>query len=132
MFRPFVGEVMTGRIKSMSKIGMRVSLDSFFSDIFVPDYAMQDPSEWDEQEKVWVWKLEGREGDAFIMDVGEEVRFRVRSLKFSSNVVGGVGPAEVNLAKGQDCAFEIIAEVNSDGLGLTSWWQETQETQLDT
>lgn len=122
-----------GRIKSMSKTGMKISLDQFFEDIYVPDYAMQDPSVWDEEEKVWVWKLEGREGDDFFMDVGEEVRFRVRSLKFSSSVVseeggGGAGPSsDASLTlKAKECAFEIIAEVNSDGLGLCSWWQEAK------
>lgn len=47
--------------------GLRVSV-GFFSDVLIPDYALQTPSYYDEAEGVWVWKYEG--SDMF-MDVGE-------------------------------------------------------------
>eukprot|EP00955_Chlamydomonas_euryale_P067610 359882-Chlamydomonas_euryale.AAC.2 len=40
VFRPFVGEVLVGQLKSCSREGLRVSL-GFFDDILVPDYMLQ-------------------------------------------------------------------------------------------
>lgn len=41
MFRPFVGEVITGRIMAATHHGIRLSLE-FFDDIFVPAHLMFD------------------------------------------------------------------------------------------
>jgi len=59
VFRPYVGEVLVGRLLSCSKEGLRVGLD-FFDDVLVPEHALQDPSEFNEGEKLWVWKFDGR------------------------------------------------------------------------
>ena len=81
---------------------------------------------------MWVWKLEGREGDDFVMEQGEEVRFRVRALKFSTKTIKskqttGDGALPGVESAGNQPPLEVIAEVNSDGLGLTSWWKEVAE-----
>jgi hypothetical protein len=47
--------------------GLRVSL-GFFNDVLIPDYALQQPSLFHEEEGLWVWKYEG--SDMF-MDIGE-------------------------------------------------------------
>ena len=44
VFRPFVGEVLVGRVAQSSEGGLRVSL-GFFDDIIVPSYLLQTPSE---------------------------------------------------------------------------------------
>eukprot|EP00775_Hariotina_reticulata_P001173 gene1173-1511_t len=72
VFRPFVGEVIVGKLQSCNKEGLRVSL-GFFKDVLIPDYALQTPSYFDESEGIWIWKYEG--SDMF-MDIGEEIRFR--------------------------------------------------------
>jgi DNA-directed RNA polymerase III subunit RPC8 len=46
--------------------GLRVSL-GFFSDVLIPDYALQAPSLYNHEEGVWVWKYDG--SDMF-MDIG--------------------------------------------------------------
>lgn len=64
VFRPYVGEVIVGRLKSCSREGLKVSVD-FFDDIIIPEYALQEPSFYNESEKLWVWKFDGtccREG----------------------------------------------------------------------
>ncbi|KAI8087477.1 RNA polymerase Rpb7 [Thamnidium elegans] len=40
VFRPFVGEILTGKIKSCSPSGVRVSM-GFFDDILIPGGALQ-------------------------------------------------------------------------------------------
>lgn len=57
---------------------MRVSL-GFFEDIYVPEHALQDPSLFDDNEKLWMWKFDDND---MYMDLQEEVRFRVDSVKF--------------------------------------------------
>lgn len=58
VFRPYVGEVITGTLRSCSKEGLRVCL-GFFSDVLVPEHALQDPSFFNEGEKLWVWRFDG-------------------------------------------------------------------------
>jgi DNA-directed RNA polymerase III subunit RPC8 len=57
VFRPFVEEVVVGRIKSCSKTeGVAVSL-GFFDDIVIPPEALQHPYRFDENEQVSEMKL---------------------------------------------------------------------------
>lgn len=52
----------------------------FFDDVFIPEHALQEPSFFDDHEKLWVWKFE--DSDMY-MDLEEEVRFRVHAVKFN-------------------------------------------------
>lgn len=124
VFRPFVGEVLVGKLKSCSKEGIKLSL-GFFEDVLIPDYAMQEPSFYDEGEKLWVWKFDGND---MYMDISEDVRFRVHALRFNAPPT----PMEQAAAQGDDkligtparpvSPFEVVGEINGDGLGLLSWW----------
>jgi DNA-directed RNA polymerase subunit E'/Rpb7 len=58
---------------------LKVSL-GFFEDVSIPDYALQQPSYFDEAENIWIWKYEGA---SMYMDIGEEVRFRVSGVRFN-------------------------------------------------
>ncbi|KAF1778970.1 protein of unknown function DUF4455 [Phytophthora cactorum] len=78
VFRPFVGEVLKGRIVSCTEEHIRVSMD-FVQDIIIPSYALQTPSYFGE---ALVWKYsEGQE--KFYMDLHEEIRFRVTNINFT-------------------------------------------------
>eukprot|EP00854_Cymbomonas_tetramitiformis_P010798 gene10798-12774_t len=78
VFRPYVGEVLIGRLEKSNSAGLKVTLD-FFNDVFVPEHALQAPSEFDEQEQLWVWKIDGNEA---YMELEEKVRFRVMAVRF--------------------------------------------------
>ncbi len=113
VFRPFIGEVLTGRLVSCTKDGIKVSL-GFFENVLVPSYLLQQPSEFDEKERVWVWKYKDEDEDDEGEDENEEadsesqaeqrltmekndlVRFRVRSLEFTRIVSSGRGKLQVN------------------------------------
>jgi DNA-directed RNA polymerase III subunit RPC8 len=75
VFRPYVGEILVGKISSSNKEGVRISL-GFFDDIFVPATLLQNNSVFNSQSGVWVWTWEGNE---MAMDIGEEVRRRFLS-----------------------------------------------------
>jgi DNA-directed RNA polymerase III subunit RPC8 len=55
IFRPFVEEVLLGRIAKSSPEGIQVKLGDFFQDIHIPAYWMLRPSKFDEKTKLWVW-----------------------------------------------------------------------------
>lgn len=112
MFRPFVGEVLTAKLKSCDKTGLWLSMD-FFSDIFVPDYYLQQPSAYDESENVWFWNYHDTK---MYMDLEETIRFRVAHVKFP--------PLPLEQAKDAKpfAPMEITGDINADGLGLACWW----------
>uniref|UniRef100_A0A7S0V8B2 DNA-directed RNA polymerase III subunit RPC8 n=1 Tax=Polytomella parva TaxID=51329 RepID=A0A7S0V8B2_9CHLO len=125
IFRPFPGEVIKGKVKSMDKNGIYVSL-GFFDDIFIPDYALQEPSFFDDSEKIWIWKF-SEEHNLYI-DKEEEVVFTVQNIKFSSIPT----PQQLATAVGEDKLLgtvmrpfrpmEVFGNINGDGLGMTAWW----------
>jgi len=42
VFRPFKGEILTGRISSSTQHGIKVRLGGFFDDVFItPDYMFE-------------------------------------------------------------------------------------------
>ncbi len=60
VFRPFLEEVLTGKIKSSTKEGVTVSL-GFFDDIMIPSEALQHPCRFDESDQVSFFKRDQRE-----------------------------------------------------------------------
>lgn len=128
VFRPYVDEVLTGRIKSCSSDGVQVSL-GFFDDIIIPPSALQQPARFDEAEQVWVWEYEDGKHSLF-MDPGEEVRFRVAAETFTDTTPVGPDLTPADPAPGADqlptpqrkTPYLITATINEPGLGLHSWW----------
>lgn len=116
IFKPFISEILTGRISSLSKDEVRVSLD-FFEDVVIPKSQLQEPSTFDPQERRWTWTYEegGEEGNPLqlTLDVGDQVfietnfhshlcvfnhvflllqvRFKVRNVTFTSVTISAKG-----------------------------------------
>ena len=74
MFRPFVGEVIIGKVIQSNKDGVRISLD-FFDDILIPASNLQTPSAFNPSTNLWVWKYETdpESTNEFPLTIGEEV-----------------------------------------------------------
>jgi DNA-directed RNA polymerase III subunit RPC8 len=111
IFRPFVEEVCLGFISHSSPEGIHVSI-GFFDDIFIPAYWMLRPSRFDKQSGLWIWtpkyddddgdeneisvplevKQESQEENKFEMEIGSEIRFKVKSINFTqvTNTAKGV------------------------------------------
>lgn len=90
VFRPFVEEIITGKIRSCSREGVHVTL-GFFDDILIPPTSLQHPSKFNETEQAWVWEYgtdDGSKHDLF-MDPGEVIRFRVTAEMFSETCPAG-------------------------------------------
>ena len=43
VFRPFVGEILEGKIKNSNSEGIQLTLD-FFDDVYIPAHYLQEPS----------------------------------------------------------------------------------------
>ncbi|KAL9905388.1 DNA-directed RNA polymerase III subunit RPC8 isoform X1 [Glossina fuscipes] len=144
VFRPPVGNVLTGKIRSCSHEGVHVTL-GFFDDILIPPTALQHPSRFDETERAWVWEYpldDGGKHDLF-MDIGEPIKFRVsREIFEESSPIGP--PKNETLQPGtsaQGCTsaaqqtneartpYKIIAAINESGLGVLSWWDQQQQAE---
>eukprot|EP00736_Rhodelphis_marinus_P007521 Rmarinus@m.8673 len=108
VFRPFVGEIITGIIRSCSPEGINVSLRSaqatkqtdFFSDVFIPSSNMPDNCFFDEEDKQWVWPFHDQATDhreRLVLELDCEVRLRVVEVSF--HVDRGLGPPRLGLPK---------------------------------
>uniref|UniRef100_UPI00358E2D35 DNA-directed RNA polymerase III subunit RPC8 isoform X1 n=1 Tax=Myxine glutinosa TaxID=7769 RepID=UPI00358E2D35 len=142
VFRPFLDEIVVGKIRSCGPEGVQVSL-GFFDDIIIPPESLQQPSKFDETEQVWAWEYETDDGthDLF-MDIGEDIRFRVIDETFvdttptgPSNAVEPASPSgsgtvtvsgtesavQEELQKKQ-APYTLTGSISEPGLGLLSWW----------
>uniref|UniRef100_A0A0D9X4N4 DNA-directed RNA polymerase subunit n=1 Tax=Leersia perrieri TaxID=77586 RepID=A0A0D9X4N4_9ORYZ len=68
MFRPFVGEVLVGKISGYDEKGLHVSLD-FFSDICIPGHLMQYGTARALDGR---WMLKTEDGDGLYLDMDDE------------------------------------------------------------
>ncbi|EEB07513.1 DNA-directed RNA polymerase III complex subunit Rpc25 [Schizosaccharomyces japonicus yFS275] len=129
VFRPFRGEVMLGRIKSCTELGIRVTL-GFFDDIFVPKEMLPDPSVYNAQERAWVWRVPSEETDGepseLFMDVGEEIRFQIESEHFidisPSRPSANSAAATTDVRTEAEAPYSLVASCSKDGLGIPAWW----------
>jgi DNA-directed RNA polymerase III subunit RPC8 len=63
VFRPFVEEVLLGKIFKSTPEGIQVKLGDFFQDIHIPAYWMLRPSKFEEKSNSWVWSPDYGDGD---------------------------------------------------------------------
>ncbi|EGD73704.1 hypothetical protein PTSG_05411 [Salpingoeca rosetta] len=126
MFRPFVGEVLKGTIRSCSRdSGIRVSLGTFFDDVVIPPDKLRPGSFFDEAKQTWIWRysaddavhdLEYSLEDEIYFMVDEEIftdippRTRLESKKAAEETAA------------QQVPYLIKAKADLDGLGMCEWW----------
>jgi len=120
VFRPFIDEVLIGKIKSCSRDGVTISL-GFFDDILIPPEYLQQPSKFDDSEQVWVWEYETPEETYDLsMDISESIRFRIADEMFVDTIPQSKADESVN--KENLAPYSLKAHVSEPGLGLLSWW----------
>ncbi|KAM7279175.1 hypothetical protein ACFE04_006309 [Oxalis oulophora] len=115
VFRPFVGEVISAKLKESDT---NVTL-GFFDDIYVPVHFLPAPSHYeltrDRNRVRWIWEYDNQ---TFPIDEIDEIKFRVESVNYP--------PIPVELPE-QSKAFApmvITGTIDQDGLGPAAWWQE--------
>ncbi|ESO00825.1 hypothetical protein HELRODRAFT_112966 [Helobdella robusta] len=128
VFRPFVDEILTGKIKNSSSEGVNVTL-GFFDDIFIPADSLPIPNRFIEASQLWAWEYEMEDGKKhdLIIEHGEEIRFKVIDEMFVDKTPSTLAnpttiqqPTDANVAP-----YSIVASISDPGLGLLSWWAGT-------
>jgi len=79
-FKPFRGEIITGKVRACSEDGIYVSL-GFFEDVFIPATELQVPSTFQTSEQLWVWTYESESEDGTVE--GENALSFFTALSFS-------------------------------------------------
>ncbi|CAH1178932.1 unnamed protein product [Phaedon cochleariae] len=125
VFRPFIEEILVGRIRSCSQEGVHVTL-GFFEDIVIPPTALQHPSRFDENEQAWVWEYDTGDGNKhdLFMDAGEIIRFRVTAETFNETCPAGPSSMQETQESNENkIPYLLTGSINEPGLGLLSWWK---------
>ncbi|KAG8462991.1 hypothetical protein KFE25_001764 [Diacronema lutheri] len=91
VFCPFVGQILVGKITTLSKDGLVVSLE-FFDNVVITPENMRQPVAFEEAEldakgatlvnAAWCWKFNKQD---FYIDVDEFIRFRVVEVAFNAS-----------------------------------------------
>lgn len=143
VFRPFVGEVLIGKVRSQSRTGIRVSM-GFFDDLYVPTHFVREPSHFDPTSNQWYWvppTEDGEPEEKFFVEDGSEIRFKAVSESFhdvppplpeklaqkrkqsladtDSRAQLDEGEADFNVAQS---AYYLTCSIDEDGLGMMEWW----------
>uniref|UniRef100_A0A7N0R811 DNA-directed RNA polymerase subunit n=1 Tax=Kalanchoe fedtschenkoi TaxID=63787 RepID=A0A7N0R811_KALFE len=121
VFRPFVGEVISAKLKHQDETGLVLTL-GFFDDIYVPAAYMQQPSTYKldsaTNQNLWFWLSDYGE---FVIDGDEEIRFQVQSVNYPPL------PLEVPENSKPFAPMVVTGSICGDGLGLFSWWVDENE-----
>lgn len=128
VFRPKIGELLCGTLKSSSKEGLSISL-GFFDSIIIPPHQLNEPSHFDEINQIWTWNYED-DGQTHVLhlEVGEQLKFRVHSEEFVD--VSPHGPTNVSMSplvpkelETKAVPYTITGSIGESGLGLVKWWR---------
>ncbi|XP_045477143.1 DNA-directed RNA polymerase III subunit RPC8-like [Harmonia axyridis] len=126
MFRPSVEEIITGKIKSVSREGIHVTL-GFFDEIFIPPKYIPHPSRYSEDDQAWIWEYvtgDGKKHDLYI-ESDDDIRFRVIKEKFLDMTPGLNGEVpEISDTENLKASYSIKASINEQALGLLDWWSD--------
>jgi DNA-directed RNA polymerase III subunit RPC8 len=120
VWKPFIGEILTGWVSECSIEGIKVKLD-FFDEIFIPKSYIFENCFFKPVEKAWVWKPD--DTTELFIDINDKIRFRVEEEIFvnikpkSSNEA--LGLEEV---KNKAPPYALLASCQTDGMGCVSWW----------
>ncbi|XP_042030834.1 DNA-directed RNA polymerase III subunit RPC8-like isoform X2 [Salvia splendens] len=116
MFRPFVGEIITARLKESTVDGLRLSL-GFFDDIYVPVPFLFSPNRNEpvpgHRNRVnWIWNYMDED---YSVDAEDEIMFKVHDVSYPPI------PLEPKDVK-PFAPMVVTGSLDMDGLGPTSWW----------
>lgn len=117
MFRPFIGEVLVGKISEYDDKGLQVSL-GFFSDICIPAHLMQFGILRAEDGR---WMVKNADDDELYLDIDDEIRFLVSSIKYPPI------PVEQKEDDKPFAPMQINGSIRGDGLGPVAWWAADEE-----
>ncbi|CCK71636.1 DNA-directed RNA polymerase III subunit RPC25 KNAG_0H02220 [Huiozyma naganishii CBS 8797] len=131
IFKPFVGEILTGWITNCNANGMQVTLKGqMFQDIFIPANMLFDNCYFLPNESAWVWAMD--DDNKLYFDINEMIRFRVEQEVFIDVKPSARDEAAKNEEDNDETGekkkpaappYAILGSCQTDGMGLVSWWE---------
>ncbi len=126
VFRPFVGEVLEGRVRAQDPEGLEVDL-GFFGDVRVPRALLpgEPAATWGAAADEWSWASEGK---PLFFVRGNVVRVRVHAVSFRALPTAAEAAAAAGGGAGAGGApprphvpMEVVARADKEGLGMLFW-----------
>ncbi|GAP82922.2 putative DNA-directed RNA polymerase III subunit RPC8 [Rosellinia necatrix] len=117
VFRPFKGETLFGRISSANEEGIQIRTD-FFEEITVSYKELPESTEFDHNEKAWVWIVDDVR---MHYDKNEMVRFSVLDEAWNDQLAESGELEAIERAKAIS-PYTIKGTMMKEGLGVCLWW----------
>ncbi|SCU97883.1 LAMI_0F11914g1_1 [Lachancea mirantina] len=135
VFKPFVGEIITGWISQCTAEGIKVSLLGVFDDVFIPQKMLFEGCFFSPDDSAWVWPMD--EETKLYFDVNEKIRFRVEQEVFVDVKPKSPKEREIEEQEQQEAqaagtqsakkdtppAYALLGSCQTDGMGLVGWWE---------
>lgn len=118
VWKPFVGEILTGWVAECSADGIKVRMP-FFTDVFIPKDYLFENCIFKPEDSAWVWRPDA-ETELFI-DQNEAIRFRVEEEVFV-NTKPQLSSEALGLESNKAPPYALVASCQTDGMGCVSWW----------
>ncbi|KAG8779211.1 DNA-directed RNA polymerase III subunit rpc25 [Serendipita sp. 401] len=137
VFRPFISEVLIGKVKSQDEEGIKLTL-TFFDEIYIDKTQLPAPCAYDSSKQQFFWapKLEADATRTQLMDMPlserlyieleAPIRFRVEGDEFYDEEPGPPKATEgvrIDLTREPKRApYQIFASITGQGMGPLEWW----------
>ncbi|KAI1633385.1 RNA polymerase III subunit Rpc25-domain-containing protein [Biscogniauxia mediterranea] len=120
VFRPFKGETLFGKISNATQEGLSIHT-KFFDDIFVSYKELPENTEYDHNEKAWVWVVDE---ERMHYDKNEMVRFQVIDETWRDQLPDSAEEEALDKAK-KLSPYSISGTMMKEGLGICLWWDDS-------
>ncbi|KAG9300911.1 hypothetical protein G9A89_004969 [Geosiphon pyriformis] len=124
VFRPFIGEVLVGKIHHCRVDQIRVTL-GFFDDIRIPAALIRRQMTFDHHYQGFVWDY--GEGCMWLQK-GDLIRFRVHAESFAdttpTELRGSARPRHWTRNSLRVAPYELICSLQEDGAGPCDYWED--------
>jgi DNA-directed RNA polymerase III subunit RPC8 len=141
VFKPFIGEVLTGKIKGSTEQGLVVSMH-FFDHIFIPKENLPFPSTFDPNTWQWRWTYDATSTDDvdaraqnchLWMELDSKIKFMVMDVVFTKTsekkVIINNKKDSIPLVEDFVSPMVVVGTLTENsnplsGLGIPEWWTE--------
>lgn len=100
----------------------------FFKDVHILPEMLQQPAEWAEESKEWMWKMENGSDPAFFYQKDMPIRVKVQSVKYhplpsvaTQKEQRKKGVAVEGTKENPHTPMVVIGRADGTGLGMIRW-----------
>ncbi|CAG7847507.1 DNA-directed RNA polymerase III subunit rpc8 Short=RNA polymerase III subunit C8; AltName: Full=RNA polymerase III subunit C25 [Serendipita indica DSM 11827] len=136
VFRPFISEVLIGKVKSQDEDGIRVTL-TFFDEVHIDKSQLPAPCAFDSSRQKFFWAaqmepdtkrtelMDSPFQERLYIELDAPIRFRVEGDEFYDDEPGppkAAQGAKYDLTVSKRPPYRIFASIAGQGMGPLEWW----------